>query len=759
MLSVLASWARVEIDGIYYNLDDTNFTAQVTDDGIYTVSSVGYVGDVIVPESVTYNSNVYKVTSIAKFAFNNCIGLTSVVIPNTVTSIGNFAFSDCTNLTSFNIPNSVQNIGIQAFKGCTGLTSITIPTNVTTIDQSIFLDCSSLTSVVWNAKNCTEINQGVHTPFYSVRNQIASFVFGNEVEHIPGALCKGMSNLKEIIIPKSVTSIGNYAFYECTGLTKVNYLGTVDEWAQIYFKNGETPTFYSKDLYINGELLTDLKLSAESIKGNAFYNCKSIKSIEIGVNVTSIGGLAFYGCDSLKSIVWNAKDCPDRILDIIDENSKNITSITFGNEVEHIPAGICFNMSGLKEISIPNSVTSIGDRAFWCCSSLNEITISKDISFIGELAFYECNAISKVNYLGSAEKWVNIDFEDRFANPIYYSNNLYINDKLLIDVKLSSVDTIKNNVFYNCVSIESLELSDDITFIGTDAFRYCTGLKKVNYLGNVDKWASIDFQNHGSAPTDGADFYINNDLLTEVKINKIDSISPYAFYGCKNLRTLEIGEKVRFIGDNAFGFCRGLEEIVWNAKNCSDLSGGENSPFYYTVYYVDSFIFGEQVEYIPAYLCAEMGIYRITIPESVTSIGEYAFSDCKRLYQVTAYPTTVPVAYESSFLEKDGYYDITLYVPCKALEDYSSDEVFGKFNEIMCLPVEDDNESDDDKDAAIIETLSDVNITVTEGTISADTDFTIYNTLGQEVTAQNGSLTPGVYVVKVGDDIAKVMVQ
>ena len=189
------------------------------------------------------------------------------------------------------------------------------------------------------------------------------------------------------------------------------------------------------------------------------------------------------------------------------------------------------------------------------------------------------------------------------------------------------------------------------------------------------------------------------------------------------------------------------------------MSGGENSPFY-AVYYVDSVVFGEQVEYIPAYLCAGMRIYGITIPKSVTSIGEYAFLDCKRLYQVIAYSTTVPDAHESSFLEKDGYYDITLYVPCKALEDYSSDEVFGKFNEIMCLNTEDDNESDDDKDTAIIETLADVNITISEGLISCqDLDFTIYNVAGQNVTALNGSLTPGVYVVQVGEDIAKVMVK
>ena len=156
----------VTIDGIAYNLNDSELTAQVTSGGSYT-------GDIVIPASVTYNSQTYSVTSIGEHAFYRCSGLTSITIPNSVTSIGIAAFSNCTGLTSITIPNSVTSIGMSAFYNCSGLTSVTIGNSVTSIGNNAFYRCSSLTSVT---------------------------------------------------IGSSVTSIGDYAFYYCTSLTSVTML-------------------------------------------------------------------------------------------------------------------------------------------------------------------------------------------------------------------------------------------------------------------------------------------------------------------------------------------------------------------------------------------------------------------------------------------------------------------------------------------------------------------------------------------------------
>ena len=168
LLAVAASvgtmFASTKIGDLYYNLDATNKTAEVTS------NRDQYAGAIIIPSSVTYNSVTYSVTSIGDYAFQDCSSLTSVTIPNSVTSIGNYAFAGCSGLTSIAIPNSVTSIGGLAFYFCTGLTSIAIPNSVTSIGNSAFYYCWSLTSVT---------------------------------------------------IGNSVTSIGDWTFYDCSGLTSV----------------------------------------------------------------------------------------------------------------------------------------------------------------------------------------------------------------------------------------------------------------------------------------------------------------------------------------------------------------------------------------------------------------------------------------------------------------------------------------------------------------------------------------------------------
>ncbi len=138
----LCANAQVEIDGIYYELDDENLTATV----VAKSGSGEYSGTIDIPKSVEWG-NVYAVTGIGSDAFYGCSSLTSVTIPNSVTSIGSDAFYGCSSLTSVTIPNSVTSISSYAFWGCSGLTSVTIPNSVTSISSHAFSGCSGLTSV------------------------------------------------------------------------------------------------------------------------------------------------------------------------------------------------------------------------------------------------------------------------------------------------------------------------------------------------------------------------------------------------------------------------------------------------------------------------------------------------------------------------------------------------------------------------------------------------------------------------------------
>ena len=257
--------------------------------------------------------------------YSYCSSVTSAVISDGVTSIGDYAFYNCGSMTSVTIPNSVTSIGNSAFEYCCGLTSVTIPESVATLGLgATFQKCTGLQSVQWNAISCTidEYEEGRYYPPFLNLGNITRFTFGEKVETIPADLCEGLSGLNSITIPNSVTSIGRTAFMSCSGLTSV----TIPE----------------------------------------------------SVTTLCLGG-TFQKCTGLQSVQWNAIHCT---IEEYEEgrcyppflNLSNITQFTFGENVETIPSDLCEGLSGLNSITIPTSVTGIGQYAFYNCSGLTSIT-------------------------------------------------------------------------------------------------------------------------------------------------------------------------------------------------------------------------------------------------------------------------------------------------------------------------------------------------------------------------------------------------
>ncbi|NCC19273.1 MAG: leucine-rich repeat domain-containing protein, partial [Bacteroidia bacterium] len=365
-------------DTIYYNITSSTSprTVAVTYRGASSSSySNEYSGAVSIPDSVLFNNNYYKVTSIGDRAFWYCYSLSSITIPNSVTSIGYNAFYRCTSLTSITIPNSVTSIGDYAFENCSGLTSITIPNSVTSIGNNAFENCTGLTSITipnsvtsigngafYRCSGLTSVTIPNSVPSIGYRafdgcTGLTSITIGNSVTSIGGDAFAGCSGLTSITIPNSVTSIGGSAFWGCSGLTSITI--------------GNSVTL---------------------IEPSTFSECSGLTSITIPNSVTSIGGGAFYACTNLDTVYFNANNCT-----------------TMGTYASNVFFG-CFNF---RTLIIGDSVQNIPSYAFYNCNSLTSIT-SKAInppavqgnSFSGvskTIPFYvPCNSIPSYN---SAMYW------------------------------------------------------------------------------------------------------------------------------------------------------------------------------------------------------------------------------------------------------------------------------------------------------------------------------------------------------------------
>ena len=662
-------------------LVNKSFARMFTDDGNTSLTSVAI------------NSGV---TSIGASAFRGCSSLTSVTLPDSFTAlgIGTYAFYGCSSLTSINIPKNITTITAYTFYGCSSLTSIDIPNKVATIAAYVFYNCTSLTSINISKRvrvigesafrGCSSLTSitipdsvtSIGTYVFQDCTSLASITIPDRVTSIGAYAFRGCSSLTSITIPNGVTTIGNYAFRNCTSLESITCNATVaptvsastfqgiKQYGSLHYPAGSdysswlsTSSYYLGYYYWNSIVakynVTDTttatticgatsSFSQIIVDGTAitkatthtFTTTGEHEVVYVLKNGTSIGDYVFNGCSSL-------------------------TSINIPDGVENIPNYAFNGCSSLTSITIPDSVISIGNNAFYGCSSLTSITIPDNVLFIGSYTFRDCSSLTSINIPDSVT-FIGIYTFYGCTSLV----SLYIPNK---------VTSIGNYTFYGCSKLTSITIPDSVTSIEAYAFRGCSSL------------ASITIP------------------------NSVTTIGNYAFYGCTSLSSITCNATVApTISNTVFHSIKKYGSLYY--PKGSDYSSWLSTSSYYLGYYgwnkaivakynvtstasntticYDKSTFNQMIvdgtakTLATSYKFTTTGEHEvifvlnsttiitetfynctaltsITIPNGVTSIGDYAFQNCSNLASIYI-PAGVTTIGEGAFYKCTSLTSITI---------------------------------------------------------------------------------------------------
>ena len=621
------------VNGICYKFsgDEASVSYAVYDPNDPYIPFISYYsGNVVIPDSVTYNGKTYCVTSIGASAFAYCKNLNTVIIPESVKSIGELAFSS-SSLTSITIPGNVKTIGQYAFDECTSLKSVVIGEGVTSIGEQAFLQCTSLTSA--------NIPGSVTSFDYIFEKctALSSVTLGEGLTSIGSFAFKDCSSLTSINIPESVTSIGAWAFEKCSNLSTITipdgvtsvglyafigtpwynnlpdgliyigrvaytYKGKMPEKTQITIKEGTTEittAAFRNQIQLFSIILPE---SLTSIGSEAFEYCSGLASVTIPSRVTIIGEYAFSGCfftaDAFvnKSTLtsqsnWGAtfceKETDDGLLisnDILRRCRPWVTSATIPETMAYISSSAFEGCELLTSIIMPQNIKSINAYTFNGCLSLNSITIPESVTNIGYAAFNNCKSLTSITI------------------P-------------------NSVTSVDKQVFSGCSSLTSVTISRNMTSIRDAFFMGCSSLTSIILPENIKSVSNYAFSGCRS--------------LTNVVLRKgLTNIGQRAFHDCSSLTSITIPGTVPSIGVEAFAGCTNLTTI--------------------------------------------------TIPNSVTRIDKGAFQNCSSLKKVYCQAENVPATDKEAFAETP-IASATLYVPTGCSDSYNSATSWSSFGSIVAL--------------------------------------------------------------------------
>ena len=596
--------------------------------------------------------------------FEGCESLESVFIPDSVVSVGDFAFLGCTALSEISFPDNLKEIGIKAFKDCTSLTRIDLPSGIETLSSRAFSRCINLCEIVFS-RQLKEIN---YACFEECRS-LTSLVFpvglkrigccafsrcgGIQNIQLPEGLIaieecafEGCTSLKEISIPDTVEAIGDGVFRGCRLLSSfTSVLSSPDQRCLI--RNGHLLAFAPKGIssysvpddvvFINNMAFGDCvelesihlpetvvsighvdEKSSSKERNGAFRGCKSLRTINIPVDVEEIGSYAFYECQSLSSIempYYNLKSLGACSF----EGCSSLKTVTMNCQITELPWSTFKNCGQLETVYLPDSISVIGGKSFSGCKSLSQVNFPRHLSTIGDEAFLNCRSLSAI-------------------------------------VLPNTVTSIGWHVFENCTSLTRCQLSFQLESIGSDAFAGCSSLESILIPDSVSKLGSgvfsgclhlTSFDSRFSS-TDGRCLIIDGMIkafapygISDYHIpNEAHGFAPFAMSGSIELSRVHIPDSITKISQGVFNGCDNLEyfdsTFASQDNRCLIVDGC-----------IVAFAPKDLVEYVVPEGTKSIGWFafakssdltKVSLPPSVNKIEYKAFCDCTSLSQINISP-------------------------------------------------------------------------------------------------------------------------